>query len=124
MTNKKVGILFLALPVVMIGIAEALRMVTKVVATSSGELSVSSQTLGTSVGMIIAAFLELLGVLAILPALIVGIIYLTKKEDAGVSTSVSSRSTLKRGDVSMDTWSWGAFFGGPIWALGNKLYIP
>ena len=88
------------------------------------------QDTGVAVAKIINAILGLLGIIAvvlILPGLVLGIYFLSKKEDAQILLQLTPLPAYKglspQQIIYIANWSWGAFFGTLIWALGNKLYL-
>jgi hypothetical protein len=69
------------------------------------------------------------GVIAVLGFIVgipLGIYFVTRKEDdrlAGLKAQPRFQSLSDVELLAVTRWSWGAFFGLPIWALGNRLWL-
>jgi hypothetical protein len=75
---------------------------------------------------VIFGLLGLLAVLGIIVGIPLGIIFLAKKEPSEVVVNLTDPkyAGLSQEQLAyLSRWSWGAFFGSMIWALGNKLFL-
>jgi hypothetical protein len=86
-------------------------------------------TASSTAGKIINAILGLIGFLAVLGMFIgvpLGIYFLTRKEPeelASLAQNPKYQGLAPEQLQYIASWSWGAFFGSLVWALGNKLYL-
>ncbi len=89
-----------------------------------GELQPASNT--ETLLNILHVVLGLLGVLAIFVGIPLGIYLLVKKDQNSIA-ELQQKEQYKMLSLEqieyISKWSWGAFFGGFIWALGNRLYL-
>ncbi len=85
---------------------------------------------GTVIVRFILGLSGLASVLGIIVGIPVGIVLMVKKQNAKAETSSHPASKTAPGvpaapgsvDPFIKKWSWGAFFGGFIWVLGNRMY--
>lgn len=127
-TRKTVGVLcLLLLPIILV-----LYTVSRIIFSSLGETEVidagtglAEASLSSTLSAIINVILSLFGLLALIVGIPLGIILLAKKDtDMAVLSQKEAYKGLSPDQLTfVDRWSWGAFLGGPIWAVGNKLYV-
>lgn len=138
--NKKIGLALLLSPIcALVVILIVYAMVSFVISAGStpetGMLNTGSvtglvqQSRGAAIASIINVVLSLLGVISVLGMIIcvpLGIIFLARKEPSEVASALvgSQYQGLTPEQLTyISGWSWGAFFGSMVWALGNKLYL-
>ena len=119
MTNKKLGILFLVGPFASLVIILALYGV-------SGFIFSGMSNPVLSIMRVVFGFLGIIAVIGILVGLILGIKYLKKDKDTETQdlSQKEQYKNLAQDQINyINKFSWGAFFGSLVWALGNKLYL-
>jgi hypothetical protein len=137
--NKRKGIIFILLPFITLTLILTAYAIAKFVLSAyangqestinpqTGLLNTASQTV--KIAQIINVALGLVGVLAVVSMFILiplGIYFLSRKEPnatADLAQSEKYRGLTPEQINYINSWSWGAFFGSGIWAVGNKLYI-
>lgn len=128
--NKKIGLLWLLGPITLLILTLLAFTISTFVANT---FATNSQILGgTQTTMkTFSTILGLLGLVAVIGIIIgipVGIVFLSKKEISIQTVSdlqkLPAYANLTPEQIGyINNWSWGAFLGGTIWPLGNKLWL-
>jgi hypothetical protein len=136
--NKKIGLALLIGPIcTLVVILTIYAMVTFVLSSVStpetalntvSETGLVQQSRGAAIASIINVVLGLLGMISVLGIIVgapLGIIFLAKKESSEVASTLVGpqyQGLTPEQLTYISSWSWGAFFGSMVWALGNKLF--
>ena len=135
--SKKIGVALLIgsialLPIVLSGYAiTSFVLQQSAVADSGAQTGLAASDLRSTTAQIIRVVFGLLGIVGVLVFLVglpLAIYFLVRKDvsDAELIASLQQNEKYKSltpEQISYITrWSWGAFFNGFVWALGNKLY--
>lgn len=116
--NKTIGLLLVFSPFIL-GLISALLYIYGV--RIGGESLVALRII-----RLVAGLSGILAFLAIFGGLPAGIYFLVKKPAANNTSATPGPSypgLSAEQTAYLGKWSWGAFFGGVVWALGNKLYL-
>ena len=127
--NKKIGVLWLIAPFVTLVLTLVLWAITLFVITNAN-VSGNNSDAGRTVAQLINFVLSLVGLVAVLGIIVgvpVGISYLVRKpeeNDVNRLQTLPVYAGLTPEQIQyIASWSWGAFFGGIIWPLGNGLWL-
>lgn len=128
--NKKIGLLWLIGPTALLALTLSAFAISTFSAThlATNPASISSAQVALKA---INVFLSLLGLVAVIGILIgipIGISFLNKKDMAELDIASLQKLPIyahltPEQIYYIHSWSWGAFLGGTIWPLGNKLWL-
>jgi hypothetical protein len=124
--NKKIGVGLIITPLLLLVISMIGGRVLILIIDKFG----TSLPVGTFVMLRVAlSILGIVGVISICITIPIGIYFLTKESEdpaiqlARLQADERYKSLTPEQINFIHKWSWGAFFGGAIWPLGNKLFI-
>jgi hypothetical protein len=136
--NKKLGIIYLISPIILLFIILLIFALSSFFLTSinsgatdkipeAGTSTVIAAPFWVTVVRLILAIAGIVAVFGVFVGVPVGLYYLLKKEDKTVIAKFKEKSAYKNimdeQVAFIHNWSWGAFWGTMVWALGNKLYL-
>jgi hypothetical protein len=125
--SKKIGILWLTIPIISLIIILSCYAITTFVIESLNAADLSAehnQSLGGSLIKAILGFLGILSVIGFIAGIPIGIIYLNKKDAILKNYDNSSgQGTYSEIPEEIKGWSWGAAGLGWIWGLSHGVYI-
>ncbi len=137
MTSKQKGIVCLITPFALIVLAFAGYIAARMVTASfspvnqfelqpTGLAPASAGLVPFKIISFVAGIVGSVGVLSFFIAIPFGIYFLTRQDKEGLLRDAESNIIYQglstEQIIYLNSWSWGAFFGSFIWALGNKLW--
>lgn len=128
--NKKIGLIALIGPIAVLLLISVAYAVTNYI-LSQLPINSSIDVIGSDprqttamVVRVALGFFGMLAIIALIPGMVVGIVYLRKKDDPVTELKYQPRfAGLTDEQINyISGWSWSAFFGSFVFAIGNRLY--